>query len=92
MQHRGQRSTLGQQRRYAKHVVAETCRLDRRRGEQVCMLTGSQVLDAVQEKFDDVAVGVADFEKGEVLSDPRGEGSFQRMPRDLLDWTLAIGL
>ena len=92
MQHRGQRSTPGQQRRYAKHLVVETCRLDRRRSEQVCMLTGSQILDAVQEKFEDVAVGVADFEKGEVLTDSRGEGSFQQIPRNFRDWSLAIGI
>ena len=56
------------------------------------MLTGRQVFDAVQEKFGDVIVHVSNFEKGEVLSDPRGEGSFQRFPRNFLDLALAIGL
>jgi hypothetical protein len=91
-QHRGQRSELGRQRRYAKHVIAETSRLDRRKGEQICMLTGPQILDRVEQEFGDVIVHVTNFEKGEVIIDSRGTGSFQRLPRNLLDWSLAIGL
>ncbi len=92
MQHRGTRSETSRQRHYAKQVIAQTSRLDPRKGEQICMLTDSQVLDAVQEKFGNVIAHVTNFEKGEVLSDPRGQGSFQRLPRNFLDLALAIGL
>lgn len=93
MQHRGERSAAGRQRRYAKHLIAQTCRMDRRKGEQICMLTGPQVLDAVQQRFsEDIDTSVTNFEKGEIIADPRGDGSFQRLPREFRDWTLAIGL
>lgn len=92
MQHRGRRSVVAEQRRYAKQVVARTSRLDRRKGEQICMLSGPQVLEAVGQKFGDVIAHVTNFEKGEVLTDPRGQGSFQsQLPRTFLDWSLAIG-
>jgi hypothetical protein len=56
------------------------------------MLTGPQVLDLVGQQFEDVFVHVTNFEKGEVIADPRGEGSFQQLPRNFRDWSLAIGL
>ena len=90
--HRGVRSEVSAQRRYAKRTIVRTCRNDLRKAEQICMLTTDQVMSAVQTEFGSVLVEAVNFEKGEVISDSRGEGSFQRMPRDFLEWALAIGV
>jgi hypothetical protein len=91
-QHRGRRSLANQERRFARRVIIETSRADKRQGEQICMLSGLQVLGLVEQKYGSVPVDVGNVEKGEVLSDSRGEGTFQRLPRNRLDWSLAIGI
>lgn len=88
-QHRGRRSEFNEQRRFAKAVVANTCRHDRIRAERVCMLDKTQVFDALSRRFNSVIVGADSFDRGEVIVDSRGKGTFQ-MPDNYRDWSLAI--
>ncbi len=77
------------QRRFVKQLVSGSSRIDRVRSEKICMLDGAAVSEALKQRFDSVFVGASCFERGEVIVDARGRGSFQ-VPDDYMDWLLAI--
>ena len=65
------------QRRLARRVIFGSALRDVRRGEVVCRVSRVEVLAALGDGPIDVSI-VPDVEKGEVLVDSRGQGSFQR--------------
>ena len=59
--------------------MALTAFYDRQQGESISTAETVDVLAAVQHQFTGEPIAVSDcfFEKGEVLTDSRGRGSFQ---------------
>lgn len=65
-----------QVRRISRIILVNSFR-DRTQCEMVCRLSRAEVLGLLKE---DVQVGlVPDVEQGEILTDSRGRGTFQRM-------------
>jgi hypothetical protein len=54
---------------------------DYKRAESVCKITRVEIADLLHEPL--LLRIIPDVEKGEVLIDSRGQGSFQRIPRSL---------
>jgi hypothetical protein len=48
--HRGRRSEFSVQRRFVKHLVSGSSRVDRVRSEKICMLDGAMVSEALKKK------------------------------------------
>lgn len=79
MTKRGKRSKYAVLRRSASHIVQENAHIDYDKGEQINVLTKADLYDRLYEKhgFMDARV-LLEYERGEILSDPRGDGSHQR--------------
>ena len=76
---RGKRSIDRQQRRYVNHLVRSSSHEDLLMKEAINVLTPEEIGEALNTKFKYVYTGATKlFERGEVLSNPRGEGSLQR--------------
>jgi hypothetical protein len=88
-QHRGRRSEFNEQRRFAKTHIANSSRQDRIRAERICMMDKKEISEALKKRFPSVIVAADCFEKGEVIVDSRGNGTFQ-LPNNYRDWELAI--
>lgn len=83
MTRRGRRSREARQRRYVNQLVRKTCHEDLDLKEAVNILDQREIRIALNTKFGYAHVGVSQtFEKGEVLSDARGEGSLQQRDED----------
>jgi len=77
------RSKESRQRRYVNQLVRKTCHEDLAKKEAVNVLDQRQIREALNTKFGYAHVGISQlFEKGEVLSDGRGEGSLQKALED----------
>lgn len=80
MTRRGRRSRRAQIRRFISRVLSKEAHRDRVKSESVNTLLDMQVATAVQKRFGFVDWRlVQDIDKGEILSDPRGEGSLQQV-------------
>ena len=79
MTRRGRRSKEAHQRRYVNQLVRKTCHEDLDKKEAVNVLDQTQIRVALNTKFGYAHVGMSQlFEKGEILSDGRGQGSLQQ--------------
>jgi hypothetical protein len=65
------------QRRLARRMIFRSALRDTRRGEVVCRVSRVEVLAALGNSPIDLSL-VPDVEKGEVLADSRGRGTFQK--------------
>ena len=80
---RGRRSKEARQRRYVNTLVRKNSHEDLDKKEAVNVLDQRQVREALNTKFGYAHVGISQlFEKGEILSDGRGEGSLQQRRED----------
>jgi len=76
---RGQRSAYSEQRRSLSHIVQEHAHIDLLNGDQVNTLTAADVYNKLHEKHGAVDIRVIrEYEQGEVLSSPRGDGTHQK--------------
>ena len=83
MTRRGRRSKEAHQRRYVNQLVRKTCHEDLDKKEAVNVLDQQEVRTSLEQKFGYAHVGISQlFEKGEILSDGRGEGSLQQRRED----------
>ena len=62
----------------AKRIVAQHAFSDMKQAETINRLTPSVILEKLKVFYEGVQVSVVEFELGEVLTDSRGRGSFQR--------------
>jgi len=73
------RSFEARQRRAAKRFIRLMAYYDRERGEVVNRLDRNAVIKFIMERFGAVNFGaIPRVERGEILYDSRGNGSFQR--------------
>lgn len=84
---RGKRSLRSKQLRDAKHFIQDKSFRDRQQAESVNILPISIVKEYIASlkqknknapKYPSMEIYERDFEKGEVIVDSRGRGSFQR--------------
>ena len=74
MVHKRSKDSL--QRRQIRALIFATCYQDSDRCETVCRVSRSEILGFLTGSVE--VCNVPDIEKGEVLVDSRGQGSFQR--------------
>ena len=74
MVHKRSRDSL--QRRQIRALIFASCYQDLNRCESVCRVSRSEILGSLTGIVE--VCDVPDIEKGEVLVDSRGQGSFQR--------------
>jgi len=74
MAHRGKRS----QKSLAKRFILDTSFHDREKAESICIVTIPQIVEELQRTYPYVHMDAVQFQKGEVIVDSRGEGSFQK--------------
>jgi len=72
------RSLRSKQRRDAKRFISNTSFQDRELAETVAIVNRNAVLTYLGMKYEFVFPDVVNVEKGEVLTDARGRGSFQK--------------
>ena len=65
-------------RRRIRGIILGSGFADRNKGEIVCKITVLEVMEKLRGEQLEVHI-IPDIEKGEVLLDPRGEGSFQNI-------------
>jgi hypothetical protein len=75
---RHKRSEISEQKRFIKRLVFQCAFQDQQRCETVNILSREAIASSVSETFDYVLFGLADYERGEVLTDSRGNGSLQQ--------------
>jgi len=68
---------MSQQRRVAKQFVFDTSLRDRQLAETVSRVGYNEIISYLLSKFEHVDPHVALIERGEVLTDSRGRGTFQ---------------
>jgi len=79
MVYRGKRSLRAMQKRDAKRYILQNGFQDRIVAETVYITKREVVLEFLGKKYDNVILGIVpNVEIGEVLSDSRGRGSFQK--------------
>lgn len=71
------RSPEKEQQRRIRRIILNHAFRDRVRDETICRLTRLEVLDLL--KVPVLVASVPDVERGEVLTDSRGAGTFQTM-------------
>ena len=77
------RSKEARQRRYVNQLVRKTCHEALNKKEAVNVLDQREIRVSLEQKFGYAHVGISQlFEKGEVLSDGRGQGSLQKAQED----------
>jgi len=77
---RGQRSPYSTQRRSLSHIVQQSAHVDYDNGDQVNTLTTADLYNKLYEKHGAVDLRVIlEYEEGEILSNPKGTGSHQKM-------------
>jgi hypothetical protein len=74
MVHKRSKDSL--QRRQIRALVFASCYQDADRCESVCRISRNEILGSLTGSVE--VSNVPDIEKGEVLVDSRGQGSFQR--------------
>jgi hypothetical protein len=74
------RSPEKSQLRRIRRIIFNHAFHDRVRSETVCRLSRLEVLGLLNEPV--LVASVPDVERGEVLIDSRGTGSFQKVPRE----------
>jgi hypothetical protein len=74
MVHKRSRDSL--QRRQIRALIFASCYQDLNRCESVCRVSRSEILGSLTGSVE--VSNVPDIEKGEILIDSRGQGSFQR--------------
>ena len=80
---RGRRSKESRQRRYVNQLVRSKSVEDRDKQESINALNQRQIREELELIFGYAHVGVSQlFEKGEILSDGRGQGSLQQRRED----------
>lgn len=77
MVHRGQRSLRSQQRRSAKRFILDNSFHDRIMAESISTVTHKAVLTYLGKIYEMVPMFLVNVERGEVLVDSRGRGTFQ---------------
>lgn len=65
------------QRVLAARFVFDNCFLDRERAEQVCLVTREQIADHLEVCLGCSVTEYTEHEKGEIITDSKGRGSFQ---------------
>lgn len=65
------------QRVLAARFVFDNCFVDRERAEQVCLVTREQIADHLEARLGCSVTEYTLHEKGEVITDSKGRGSFQ---------------
>lgn len=79
---RGGRSQYARQRKYVSRLVSKAAHRDYRKSESINVLTPTDIYDALTEKFDlPLFTVIRSYDRGEVISDGRGEGSHDRLPK-----------
>ena len=81
--HHGRRSQRAREKRLARRIVQEHAWRDRQVGERINLLTSDQIKLLMEKQGHGLGRGVhvgREYDKGEVLSNVRGEGSLQRVP------------
>jgi septum formation inhibitor-activating ATPase MinD len=74
------------QRRFVYGLMACSGFRDRGMAETVNKLEKEELMNRLKEKFDFVEMdAVSDIEKGEVMTDSRGRGSMQTIPKPIED-------
>lgn len=73
-----ERKEIIDQRRKAKQIVVSSAFMDREKAESVNLLSPQQILIKLTETYPEpYMTAVKQFTQGEILIDPRGQGSFQ---------------
>jgi hypothetical protein len=70
-------SEISDQRRFIKRLVTESAFQDRQRSETVNILSRDAIIASASQAFEFILPGLANYERGEVLTDGRGGGSMQ---------------
>jgi len=78
MQHRGKRSKRGKLRQAIRQFIFRTSFQDKILDETVCRIDRGEILKSLPLTMEVTISDVPDVEKGEVLLDNRGRGSFQK--------------
>lgn len=79
---RGGRSPHARQRRHASRIVSKNAHRDYRKAESINTITDMDLYNALQEKFGMPYISIVQsYERGEVISDGRGEGTHDRPPK-----------
>ena len=77
------RSMASRQRRYINHLVSRNSYHDVDAGESINVLNPMDIERSIVKEFGSVRTGFhLQFERGEVTSDARGEGSLQSIQND----------
>lgn len=71
---RGKRS----QKSTAKRFILDTSFHDREKAETICIVTPLQIVEQLQREYPYVHMEAVQFQRGEVIINSRGEGSFQQ--------------
>lgn len=77
MPHR--RSLKARQRRDAKRLAMQTSFRDPKQAETVCIINTQTICSVLQKKYGFVNMDAVNIERGEVLIDSRGRGTFQNI-------------
>lgn len=73
------RSLEARQRRDAKRLAMQSSFRDPEQAETVCIINTQTICEALQQKYGFVNMNTIDIERGEVLIDSRGRGTFQNI-------------
>lgn len=75
-----QEEFIRRKQEYAKRrLVRPDSYRDRDIAETICLADADKILEMLRKEFEGVFTDIAEVEKGEVIVDSRGEGSFQRL-------------
>ncbi len=77
MPHR--RSLEARQRRDAKRLAMQSSFRDPEQAETVCIINTQTIYNLLQQKYGFVNMDAINIERGEVLIDSRGRGTFQNI-------------
>ena len=66
-----------EQKRAAAKFLFDSGRMDRERAEFYCLVSKEQIADHLEAQFGYSVTEFTDHERGEILSDKKGQGSMQ---------------
>lgn len=76
------RSEYARQRKYVSRLVSKNSHRDYRKSESVNILTEADLYDALTEEFGVPHPAVIQsYNRGEIISDSRGQGSHDKQPK-----------
>jgi len=73
------RSLEAKQRRDAKRLAMQSSFRDSEQAETVCIINPETICNLLQQKYGFVNMDAVNIERGEVLIDSRGRGTFQNI-------------